>query len=429
MKQIKSFFVSFFKSPVLIVFALICIFMLPSSINTMSVAFRSAIAVAVGIDKNEDDLIELQVAINISSATDSLAENSNVITSTGITVGEAFANLNLMFGRSVKLGHTRFVMIGKNLSRENVTETLDRLVRTSKLRNTVQLVYCPDKISDMFNIGIQLKSQTGIKLSDIVCYTQSNSTTSIRSNIDSFYKGYMCPSEISKINTVSISDDYTQGISTTPDTGGDSSGATTGGEAGDGGGESSEGGTSGAEADTKNQYISNRGELAIYESGILKTVLNHELSNGVNWLSTDYNPKDLTVKIENSSRIENGIVTFDILSKKVDIESFFHRGIPFVSAKIVLSLDIDEIISSEEKHQINSNVIDETIKSQIGRTIRSQIADALMESKRLKLDIFELNNIFYKNNSRDYDNFLKNNSKQELIEKTQISAEIEVKII
>lgn len=429
MKELKNLFKNIFKSPVILVFVLICAFMLPNSINTMSIAFRSAIAVAIGIDKNTENKIVLQVAINISSASDSLAENNKVLSATGDTVGEALTSLNLMFGRSVKLGHTRFVMIGSKISAENVSVFIDRLIRTNKIRNTVQLVYCPNDIDEMFNMGIKLKSVTGIKLSDIVCHQQTNSTTSFSSNIDSFFKGYFSPSGISKINMISISEDYTQGVSTTYDVGSSSS-SDGGSEAGAGGGESAEGGTSSSESVVSNKFISNRGKIAIYSSGVLQTVLDEELSSGVNWLSKDYIPQGLLVKVDNTGKLKNSIINFDILNKNVELETFFFKNIPIMSAKILVSLSIDEIISENgNKVPLSYDMIDEGVKNSIGRTIRNKISKVSTEAKKSKLDLFEINNIFYNSNYYEYTKLLQEGLKKEdFIENTQISVDIEINI-
>ena len=176
------------KSPILLIFALVCAFLLPSAINRSSIAFRSAIALALGIDMNEQDEVVLYTAISVPATNESLTENSKIMVSSGRTLSDAFANLRLMYGRDIKLGHTRFVMIGSKISQNNVTSMLDSLIRTNRIRNVVQLIYCPSDIGDMFNVGVKINSATGIKLSDIISHQQNASTTYVNSNIDSFYK-------------------------------------------------------------------------------------------------------------------------------------------------------------------------------------------------------------------------------------------------
>lgn len=419
MEKLKKYAKIVFKSPIILIFVLICVFMLPNSINTLSLAFRSAIAVAVGIDINEENKTEIYVAINSSPTSESLAETNHIFCSSGETLGDAFANLNLTFGRDIKLGHTRFVMIGKKISGQDIEKLLDRLVRTSKMRNTVQLIYCPNSIKQMFEIGSKMGNTSGLKLSEIVCHQQNNSTTSIDSNVDSFYKGLLSPSGVSRLNVVSLTSDYTKGINANTD-------GTSGGESSSSGDQNEQN----PSGNDKQDYVSNRGEIAIFKDGILQFTLNEEMSGGLNWLNNNFNSKELLVKVDNSSILKDALINFDILSKSVNCETFFYKNIPFVSVKIVLLLDIDEIISDNVKSDFNYSIIDDSVKSDIGRTIRSQIAKVANYAKQNKVDIYELNNMFYKNNYYDYINYLQTGkTKEDIIENTNLTVDIEIRIV
>ena len=403
-----------------------------------SIAFRSAIALAVGIDLNDSNEIVLYTSISVPATNESLSENSKTIVSSGKTVGDAFANLRLMYGRAVRLGHTRYILVGSKISQENLTSLLDSLIRTNRLRKVVQLIYCPNDLGQMFGVGVKLNSETGIKLTDIINHQQNASTTYINSNIDSFYRGYLSESKVSKLNVVSLTSDATRGISPsvteleTKNSGTNPSktSQTASGENKSAGQSQESSGDSGLGSNSEDLSVSNRGELAIFENGVLRTILNEELSHGINWLSKDYNPKELLVYVDGASKIGSAYLGFDVLNKRINLESFFHKGMPFVSAKIIISLDLDEIISSENTIELNNDFLDDNIKGSIGRQIRKQIASAVQESKRLKLDMFELNDIFHQNNYYEYINYIKSGKTiYDIIEDAQISAEVEIKII
>lgn len=424
MKTLKKSLKIILKSPIIITFALICVFLLPTSINTLSVAFRSAIAVAVGIDKNEIGQIELQVAINTSAESDNLAEHNYLLTSVGRTVADAFTNLDLEFGRSIKLGHTRFVMIGKGIGENDVVMLLDGLVRTGKMRSAVQLVYSNDSIKDLFDVGIELNNSTGIKVSEIVCHQQDTSTTSIASNIDSFYRGFFNPSGISKLNTISLGEEYYKGLNSnsSPNKNSQSSSENEGQNTQSIGNEQ--------KSSSENIFITNKGEIAIFKNGVYQMTLTKELTNGLNWLNNEYNIKKLYVNVEKSNNLENAIVNFDILSKKVNLETFFYKNIPFVSAKVVLSLDVDEVISKNTKTDFNYNIIDDSVKSIIGDTVRSQISTTLKVAKDSNLDLFEINNLFHKRNYLEYVKYLDDgNNSSSVLQNTIIAVDVQIKIV
>lgn len=91
---------------------------------------------------------------------------------------------------------------------------------------------------------------------------------------------------------------------------------------------------------------------------------------------------------------------------------------------------MDEIIADEKNIEISHEIIDDNVKGDIGREIRKQISSAVKVSKDLRLDIFELNNIFNQNNHNEYTNYIQQgNSIYDLVEDAQLVAEVEIKII
>ena len=75
MQDIKDFIKRFFRTPMLLIFALICLVLLPQAINRRSIAFRTGIVVALGIDLDEDDMTVLDAVITVPSFDDTLTES------------------------------------------------------------------------------------------------------------------------------------------------------------------------------------------------------------------------------------------------------------------------------------------------------------------------------------------------------------------
>lgn len=419
------------KTPMLIVFIVICFAFLPSALNMSSAVFRSAIVVALGIDKDQNQNYVIDAAINVSSNEDSLSENTKLISAKGKSVANAIGNLGIQFGRPIRLGHTRFVLIGTNLAKENVAVALDGIIRTNKMRDTVQLLLCDAPVDDMLNVGIEIKNKTGIKMSEIMTYQSKYSTTAMDSNVDTFYKGYFSTAGISKLNCISLTDDNTEGI--TPDAalgeiGGDSGGS--------GGSQSKSNETSSAQSETKTskektkKYLSNNQNIAVFKNGVLKDILSQDISTGTFWINTSYTPQRLDVKIDGGI-LHNAELFFNVLNKTVTKEVFFYKNIPMVSAKINVTLGIDEIINSDDKiTPLSQDVIDQDVKCAIGREIRRQTGDAHLYSKQTGIDFLDINEIFYLSKYKDYNNYLSNgHTIEDIINNTQISLEVRVEVI
>lgn len=431
MKQVINRIKSLFKVPMLLVFVLICLIFLPDAINMQSAVFRSAIVVALGMDYSEEEYV-IHVAVNVSAVDESLSENTKLISARGNTVSDAISNLSIQFGRPIRLGHTRFVLIGTGFAGQNVALALDGLIRTNKMRDTVQLIVCDADVAEMLNIGIEIKNKTGIKMSEIIGYQSKYSTTAMDSNIDTFYKGYLSPAEISKLNCITLTDDYTKGITPeaalgeatspqAPDAGteqGGSSGQNAGGNSGQGAGQK------------KKKFVSSTGAIAIFKKGIMQTILPGEIADGTYWINTAYTPKKLNVFVKDSTILKNAHVGFLVLEKSVTTEVFFYKNIPMVSAKINVILGIEEIINNNNQIiPLSEDVIDQEVKCAVGRRIREETGNALKFGKETGLDVLDLNETFYLNKYKEYNKYLLEHTTENFIDNVQVSLEVRVEVI
>ena len=415
----------------LIVFTIICFMFLPKAINMRSAVFRSAIVVAFGIDTNENDDFVINAAVNVSATAESLSENTKLISATGKSVSDAISTLAIQFGRPIRFGHTRFVLIGNNLAKQNVAVALDGIIRTNKMRDTVQLIMCDAPVEDMLNVGIEIKNKTGIKMSEIITYQSKFSTTTMDSNVDSFYKGYFSSSGISKLNCIRLTDDFSKGI--TPDAAlGEIKASEGEGQSSQSAGGSSAGSdeTSGQSNKRTKKYLSNTGEVAVFKDGVLQSIIQDDVVGGTYWINSAHFPQKLSVNVSNKY-LNDSKIHFYVLEKTVSKEVFFYKNIPMVSAKINVTLGIDEIINKDNKiTPLSTDVVDQDVKCSIGREIRRQTGEALIYGKENDLDVLELNEIFYLNKYKEYKNYLdQGHSTIDFIKNAQVSMEVRVEVI
>lgn len=432
MKELIIKIKNFFKVPMLLVFVIICFMFLPKSINMRSAVFRSAIVVAFGIDINEENDYVINAAINVSATAESLSENTKLISATGKTISDAISTLGTQFGRPIRFGHTRFVLIGTNLAKQNVAVALDGIIRTNKMRDTVQLVLCDAKVEDMLNVGIEIKNKTGIKMSEIITYQSKFSTTTMDSNVDSFYKGYFSEAGISKINCIRLTDDFSKGI--TPDA---ALGEIGGGEGGESSSQSAGGSSAGQDETSgqsneksKKKYLSNTGEVAVFKNGVFQSIIPNEVVNGTYWINTSHMPQKLSVEVSNEY-LDKANIYFYVLDKTVSKEVFFYKEIPMLSVKLDITLGIDEILNKNNKiTPLSTDVVDQEVKCAIGREVRRQTGMALNYGKVNKLDILELNEIFYLKKYKEYASYISDgHSTLDFLDNMQMSIEVRVEVI
>lgn len=403
----------------LAVFVIICLTLLPNAVNMESAVFRSAIVVGFGMDYSEQNGYEIHAAINVSATDESLSENTKLVSATGGSVSEAISHLSVQFGRAIKFGHTRYLLVGRKLAEQNLAVIIDGIIRTNKMRDTVQLVLCDSSIVEMLNAGIEIKNKTGIKLSDIITYKSKFSTVAMDSNVDTFYKGYFSGSGISKIGCVSLTDDLTKGI--TPEA---SLGDATSPVAPDAGNEDSKSG-----GEQKKKYISSIGEIAIFKNGRLVDIVDEKIADGSQWIHSSFLPKKLDIDVSNEE-LKDARVFFYVLEKSVSTDVFFYKNIPMMTAKIDVTLGIDEILTANgEIIPLNQDIVDQDVKCQIGRKIREETASVQQYAQNSGYDILELNEMFYFSAYKQYMDYLKNSSPERFLQDVQISIDVRVEVI
>lgn len=429
MQKLKNFFKKTFKTPMLIVFTLICLMFLPNAINLKSVGFRSAIVVALGIDTTPDNKIKVDAVVNIPSLDESLSENSKVISAQGETINDGLSNLTTHYGRAMRLGHIKFILISQELAKKDLPNILDRLVRSYSIRNTVQLLMSKNQVSEVFDFAIKMETQSSVKVSEIIGHQQEYSTTNLDSNVDSFYKGYLSKSKISKLNCISLVNKADEGIGNSQEIG-EKEQSQQGGEGITESTSSQKNNSGSGEQGNKEKYISNVGEIALFYNGKLQKIIPIDVVEGINWIEGTHLPKKLFVQLKDDNDLNNAKVFFHLVKKNVVLDSFFYKNKPVLSASIRLSIDTDEITNSNKIVPITQDYIDIQIKDAIANEIRSQVCKSVNYAKENNFDLFELNDIFYLNNYKEYMKYIENNrTKENLIEDTLINVEVSVKIV
>lgn len=106
-----------------------------------------AIAVAIGIDKEDDEyLISAQIVVpsemNVKGGTGS--SQVTLITARGETVYEAIRKMTKEAPRKIYPGHLQMLILGEELAREGISESLDLLYRDYEVRQDFYVVVARD---------------------------------------------------------------------------------------------------------------------------------------------------------------------------------------------------------------------------------------------------------------------------------------------
>ena len=129
---------------------------------------KTAIVVAVGIDKTEDGY-SVTAQIAVPQATDTASTNDDAImTSEGKTVLDAIENIGADTGWHPKLSFCSMIFIGRDLAAEQVENIVDFFLRSEKVQNSAIVAMSDTKASDLLFAKTPLDNISSFALQKIV---------------------------------------------------------------------------------------------------------------------------------------------------------------------------------------------------------------------------------------------------------------------
>lgn len=160
------------KIVVLVIFVLICI--VSSGCWNNKDLTDISFAIAVGLDKTEDDKIELTVQLVKSSAmqrsSGGVTEKAYwVLSSTGETVFEALRNQLTTVDRKIYVNHIQLIVIGENLAKKGIQDALDFFERDQELNLQADVIITKGiTAKEVLQAESELESLPAMHLVDII---------------------------------------------------------------------------------------------------------------------------------------------------------------------------------------------------------------------------------------------------------------------
>jgi hypothetical protein len=422
----------FIKTPMLIVFLIMLIFVTPSAVVSPGENRNRAVVTAVGIDRNGEDL-EISFLTFIPTANQSYKETNSVISGKGRSVAEAVYDAELTLGRTIGLSHARTTVVSEDILNDDITSYIDFLSRISALPENSVLISTNDTAKEFLITAQSLAPNIGLKLEQLIHFNAQNIYVT-DTTIESFYNGYYSDEKASIIGYLSLENlQNTPGqVTTSKDTsssggGSGSSGGSSGGEGGGSGGNSggggsgdnSQGGTNGSggesgegggdSAEDKGpKQIWNKGETLILKEGKKVIKLSEKELNGLNIINQK--ASNQTIFLENvTDGVHNGSnLTYIIRNKQVRTATKFINGYPIFKVNLDVGVELMEVNSKGKSIEINTEFSEITprIESLIQNSIRKQFADSINLLRENKTDILGIAKQFKNENFGEFQKFL-----------------------
>lgn len=383
----KKYLSQLFKTPMLLVFLIIClIFAIPAVGQTAEIN-RYSIATVLGIDfDDETDEVLVSLLTFTPVAEQTFTENYKVVTAKGRSVSEAldFAGLNI--GREIGLSHTKLVVLNKGLLDKDVSLYLDYLARNKFLGSETRLVVAESSTKDVLEAVQKLDSESSIKLSEVLSFNEDYIYAS-EASFQSFFKGMFGPTKVSLVPMISLR--------------GENEGLAVSGEA-----TSSEDSNTDPNEGTKE--IENNGKTVVFKDGKLNTILEGLDIKKINLINGNFSTGSVVLEHFSDENFDDAKLTFEILDKDIRSKVIFQNNIPIILMNGNCTVSLSEVQTKDGvvKKNVEFTGISNSVKNALEIKFKELISQGIEIMRDHKIDVIDFYTLMNNSNHKAFEKFL-----------------------
>ena len=378
--------------PMVIVFILISIIYGGIALGKDAEIDDYAVVTAIGLDKGEEDVVEISLLTFVPIVTQNFSEQYEVVKSSGKSISEAMDFAGLHLGRQVGLSHVKMVVVNEDFFTNDATTEMDYLTRNANLALSTTLVCTDASAFDFLTAVKEFNTASSIKADDLVEFNEDY-VYSTESTFETFYKGIYSPTNTELVSFITLTSEDKEGIS-----------IQTAAQNSAGGG--SGGGQSGQEQEKKK--ILNDGQAILCKDGREVYKLDKEEMKHLNFLKGDFKSGSIIIENFSDNVFTNAELTFEIFENKLNTQVAFENGIPVVYINSKIFLKLSE--AKQTERLINENVDFKNISNEAIKAIEFKIKEYMQDGIRImrenKADIINLYTTIYNKFPKEMSEFL-----------------------
>ena len=378
--------------PMVIVFILISIIYGGIALGKDAEIDDYAVVTAIGLDKGEEDVVEISLLTFVPIVTQNFSEQYEVVKSSGKSISEAMDFAGLHLGRQVGLSHVKMVVVNEDFFTNDATTEMDYLTRNANIALSTTLVCTDASAFDFLSAVKEFNTASSIKADDLVEFNEDY-VYSTESTFETFYKGIYSPTNTELVSFITLTSEDKEGIS-----------IQTAAQNSAGGG--SGGGQSGQEQEKKK--ILNDGQAILCKDGREVYKLDKEEMKHLNFLKGDFKSGSIIIENFSDNVFTNAELTFEIFENKLNTQVAFENGIPVVYINSKIFLKLSE--AKQTERLINENVDFKNISNEAIKAIEFKIKEYMQDGIRImrenKADIINLYTTIYNKFPKEMSEFL-----------------------
>lgn len=383
----KKYLSRLFKTPMLLVFLIIClIFAIPAVGQTAEIN-RYSIATVLSIDfDDETDEVLLSLLTFTPVAEQTFTENYKVVSSKGRSVSEAldFAGLNI--GREIGLSHTKLVVLNKGLLDKDVSLYLDYLARNKFLGSETRLVVAESSTKEVLEAVQKLDSESSIKLSEVLSFNEDYIYAS-EASFQSFFKGMFGPTKVSLVPMISLRGED-EGLAV--------SGEATGSE------------DSNTDPNEGTKEIENNGKTVVFKDGKLNTILEGLDIKKINLINGNFSTGSVVLEHFSDENFDDAKLTFEILDKDIRSKVIFQNNVPIIMMNGNCTVSLSEVQTKDGvvKKNVEFTGISNSVKNALEIKFKELISQGIEIMRDHKIDVIDFYTMMSNSNHKAFEKFL-----------------------
>lgn len=358
---------------------------------------KTAIIVALAVDKGEEYPFEVTAEIAVPEATDQNSETKNAqVTGKGNTIGEAIKEVSDLTGWFPQLNFCNLIMISDELASDNVIKILNYFAVTFRVQDSCLIAMSEGSAKKVLEDSSPLDDIASFAIQKILLKQPGFDKNVLDNNVKDFCVSYYNPASSSYMpiitrNTVEESSSRATNSSS---------------ESGQGDSSTNKSGNSGDK-----KIVFSARKTALFKNGIKTGELSEEQTLAYKILNYNVKSTVYPVKKENVlvSENQNFLITILKNSAKISVKPYQNQLNLDINVKIFCKL------SDSSSNRIDSSVSKNTplpqeVKEAFRKKLTDEIYSLIDTSVNSNCDIFNIERRLYKFHHKDYlrfkDNYL-----------------------
>ena len=221
---------------------------------------KTALVMAVGIDREENTfIVTSQIAIPQSSKQGQASETVQLV-SRGKTVADAFEEINAKTGWYPKLVFCKLLIVGEKTAQENVMDALDFFLLDEYMSDNCLVATCDGTAKDLLNVTALVDPSGSVAMQKVLSQHAERVGTVLPTTLREFSIGYFSDSKSGYMPILKTQPQQEQ-------IGSDTGGSTAEGESGGSSNSQSQGGQSGGQSGEQSQNGQSSGQSGEQSQG------------------------------------------------------------------------------------------------------------------------------------------------------------------